>query len=242
MASIYDSITGGAGVTVCRNGGHKRVLRASLPTALALILISGLLCNENPLYAKSPKSKLKELGKRYQKIETLVADFREIFEWAHTGEKIQRSGKIILASEQRFRIDTEEQLMVCDNLAIYRYNRLKSQVIIEPIENNTENLLPRRMLLNFADEFKAVHYSELPVNGMSGFRLDMLPIDPDEMLISEAGLWVTAEDNIIRRLRFKDLNGNLTLYFLSNIEINQPIDSTLTTFQIPEEVEVFDLR
>lgn len=194
------------------------------------------------LYAKSPKSILKELTKRYNKIETLKADFKEVYEWAHTGEKIQRTGQILLAQGQRFRLDTEDQLIVCDNESVFRHNKIKSQVIIEPIDNSADILLPRKLLLNFSNEFKAKKLMELPVNNNLGYRIDLNANKPDEMLISTATLWVTAEDKTIRRMRFVDLNGNITTYYLSNIMFNESIDSTITSFEIPLDVELFDLR
>ncbi len=194
------------------------------------------------VYGKSPKSALKGLKKKYSKVETLQADFKEVYEWAHTGEKIQRTGQIVLAPEQRFRINTEEQTIVCDDISIFRHNKIKSQVVIELVGDSTDDLLPRKMLLNFADEFKAVNLLELPVNRQLGYRIDLSAHKPDEVLISSATLWVTEEDNTIRRLRFGDLNGNLTTYYLSNILLNQSVDSTATMFEIPIGAEVFDLR
>ena len=217
-------------------------MKLGLKLFCTLLLLAMFAFNTAAVHAKSPKSVLKDLKKRYKKIETLQADFKEIYEWAHTGDKIQRSGQIILAQGQRFKIDTQEQLIVCDNISIFRHNKIKSQVIIEPIENNTDNLLPRKLLLNFADEFKAENLLELPVNRKLGYRIDLIADKPDEALISSATLWVTKEDKTIRRLRFVDLNGNLTTYFLSNIMLNQQVDSTMTTFELPPEVEVFDLR
>lgn len=209
---------------------------------VVIVLIACIVYNPMLVYAKSAKSLLKDLKRKYEKIETFQADFNEVFEWAHTGEKNQRSGRIILADGKRFRIDTEDQLIVCDNLAIYRYNKLKSQVIIEPLENNTESLLPRRMLLNFADEFKAEKLLELPVNERMGFRLDLTSDKPNEVLMSSATLWVTQDDKTIHRLKFSDLNGNITTYYLSNIIVNKTIDQSMTTFLDPPNVEVFDLR
>jgi len=213
-----------------------------LRSIVMVALLSGVICSPIISYAKSPKSALKELKKKYEKIETFQADFNEVFEWAHTGEKTQRTGKIILAEGKRFRIDTEDQLIICDNYAIYRYNKLKSQVIIEPLVDNTESLIPRRMLLNFADEFKADKLTELPVHEQLGFRLDLISDKPDEVLMTSATLWATLEDKTIHRLKFSDLNGNITTYYLSNITSNKIIDPGLTTFQNPPNVEVFDLR
>jgi len=220
--------------------GNIKLMHRNITIVLIGLLISFMITDD--LLAKSPNSVLKGLKKRYKKIETLQADFREIFEWAMTGEKIQREGNLIVTDDNRFRINTPEQLLVCDGQSVYRHNRERNQIIIEPVNASNNNMLPQRLMLQFADEFKATKTTELAVDGRAGVRLDLISNAPDEVLISEATVWLTIDDNIVHRLKFDDLNGNTTTYFFSNIQINQPIDITLITFTPPEDAEVFDLR
>ncbi len=192
--------------------------------------------------AMSPKSALKKLQKRYDKIETMQADFRELFEWGLTGETITRVGSLVIASDNRFRIETDEQLIVSDGLAIFRHNRLSSQVIIESIEGNEGALLPQRLLLNFGKEFNADNLTEMGVSQQNGFRLELKPKNPEAALVDEITIWATTDDLTVQRLKVRDLNGNTTTYFMSDIKMNQSLDPNLTIFTVPEGVELFDLR
>ncbi len=194
------------------------------------------------LNAKSANSYLKDLTKKYKNSESFQADFREIFEWAMTGEKVQREGNILITRDDKFRIDTPQQLIVCDGSAIYRLNRIKKQVIIEPVQESSEKQLPTRLMLQFADEFDAVEMFQMSVNDKPGVRLDLLPEKEDEALLQSATLWLTIEDMIVERLQFKDLNGNTTMYIFDNITFDQKIDPVEFKFSIPEDIEVFDLR
>ena len=193
-------------------------------------------------YAKSPKSELKNIKKRYEKIKTLQTQFREVFEWAMTGEKVQREGSLIIGEKNAFRIESDEQLIVSDGNSIYRFNKVSNQVIIETVDKGKDNALPRRMMLKFAEEFSATELTEMMVNNLPGARLDLEPKDSDKVMISNATIWYTSEDNTVNRLKFSDLNGNTTTYFFINPTFNQSVDPNLMAFIPPENAETFDLR
>ncbi len=210
---------------------------------LTLVLLLFLALGEvNALMAKSPKSILKNLKKNYNRIQSLQADFTEVFEWAMTGEKIQREGSLYVTVDDKFRIETPEQHLVCDGDAIYRYNLKKAQVIIEPVTEESDKMLPRRLMLRFADEFNATEMTKLAVEGQDGLRLDLLPKSSEEVLLSAATLWITVDDMIVRRLKVTDLSGNSTIYMFSNIQVNSPQAPEYTRFTCPDGVELFDLR
>ena len=192
--------------------------------------------------AMTPGSTLKKLRNKYRKIESLRAEFRELFEWGMTGETVIREGKLLVGKDNRFKIETSEQVMMSDGVDLYRYNRLKNQVIIEPVNASDTQFLPRKLLLDFTEGFNATEVSQIVVAGREGLRLDLIPEDPETVLISSATLWLTQDDMIVHRLRLVDLNSNLSTFFLSDIQLDRPIDASEIIFVPPEGVELFDLR
>ena len=194
-----------------------------------------------PVDAMSPKSALKELRKKYRAIKSLKVEFREVFEWELTGESNIRLGEMLVTDDNRFRVDTVDQLIVCDGNDIYRYNRQRNQVIIERVKDD-DKLLPRKILLDFADGFKAMDVTEIAVDERQGFRLDLEAEDPEASLMSHAIIWATGDDMVVHRLKLIDLNSNSTTYYLSRIEFDLPVDQNEITFSPPEDAEIFDLR
>lgn len=209
---------------------------------LCIITIGLLAFSTSEVNALSPKSALKKLNKHYRQIETLKADFTEQFEWAMTGETVTRVGQVLITSDDRFRIETNDQLLVSDGIDIYRYNIVTQKVIIESVAGSSENMLPRHLLLDFTDEFDAVGIEELPVNKTKGFRLDLVPENPQDVLLVDATIWASEEDLVLRRFKITDLNGNTTTYTFENISFDQPVDPSQFSFTPPEGAELFDLR
>ena len=204
--------------------------------------LTGVLLAAAVSQAASPAGLLKDLRQRYRQVRTLKAHFKEVFQWELTGETVVREGSLAVAAENRFRIDTPDQLVVSDGQVISRFNKARNQVIIEAAVESGAGMLPNRLLLDFADQFRATGAEELAVSEKPGFRLELTAEDPEALLLKEAVVWATAGDLTIHRLKLTDLNGNTTTYQLSEIELNQPLDSSLTIFTPPPGAEVFDLR
>ncbi len=216
----------------------NRSIHANLWVWLSLVILFSVVVG----FAKSPSSALKDLKKKYSKTSSFQADFQEIFEWKMTAEKTINNGSIIVSRDDRFRMETTEQLIVCNGEAIFRYNEKRNQIIIEPVTEKTGKMLPRRLLMEFADEFDALEYRELAVEGKPGFRLDLVPKIPDEALLTSATIWASSEDHLVRRLMFEDLNGNTTTYIFKNISLGEDVDETKFQFSPPSEAEIIDMR
>jgi len=206
---------------------------------LVVALIFPLVCLG--VVPKSPGVALKEIRKRYKEIKTLQASFKESFQWQLTGEAVDRTGTISIGMENRFRIHTEEQVIVSDGEVIFRYNKPRNQVMIERVDK-AEALLPNKLLLQFTDQFEAVGIAPIAIEGAEGFRLDLTPDDPDKALLREATLWVATGGMIVNRIRIVDLNGNTTTYTLTNLHFDQPINADSLKFTPPAGAEIFDLR
>ena len=206
-----------------------------------LLLLLFISSQSQAVIPKSPEAALKDIRKQYKSIKSFRCEFTEQFQWQFTGELVTRNGIMIAADGDRFRMETSEQIIVCDGNNLYRYNSLKNQVMIEPVKE-ASNLLPRRFLLDIGSEFDAVVISPISIQGMEGFRLELKPLKSDESFMSSATIWVTTTDMIVHKMQMDDLNGNRTTYILQNIVIDKPIDPHETTFIIPEGAELFDLR
>ena len=213
-----------------------------MKTGLQNFILVSLLFHAGIAAAMSPGAALKKLNNKYKDVKTMRVEFREVFEWGLTGETNIRFGEILVTSDNRFRIDTVDLLIVCDGTDVYRYNRTRGQVIIEKTGADDSQLLPHRILLEFARDFEARSLTELAVEDRNGFRLDMTAKDSEASLMASAVIWATSEDFVVHRLKMVDLNSNSTTYYLSKIEFDKPVEISETTFSTPENVEIFDLR
>ncbi len=204
--------------------------------------VIGILAIPVSVYPLSPRSALKKLDSHYREIQTLQVEYTEQFEWAMTGETVTRVGTAMITSDNRFRIEAPDQLIVSDGKDIYRYNIATGKVIIESVAGSSEQMLPRHLMFDFSDKFSPVSIEEMPVNGQKGFRLELVPENPEEVLLVVATIWATEEDLVLRRFKITDLNGNTTTYTFNNILFNKPIDPSQFLFTPPEGSELFDLR
>mgnify|MGYP003331612584 FL=1 len=64
----------------------------------------------------------------------------------------------------------------------------------------------------------------------------------ERSFISSLKLWIDEKDSLIKKAEVIDVNENFTQYTVKKILLNKNIDENEFTFQIPENVEVIDLR
>ena len=211
---------------------------------LCRIMLGMLLLGVNG-EAKGPKEEevYNQVRKFYRSIQILQCRYREIFVWALTGETVVREGELVVTNDNRMRVETPEMLILSDGKSLYRWNRLRNQVLIEAVKEDDEGeILPRRILLEFGENLRPNSLRTISVDGESGYQLELLPRDSRESSLASALLWITAKDLIVRKLEIKDFNQNRTTYLLSDIKVNPSVSPQWFNFTMPEGAEIFDLR
>lgn len=195
--------------------------------------------------AKEPKEDevYNQVRKFYRSIQILQCRYREIFVWALTGETVVREGELVVTNDNRMRIESPEMLILSDGKTLYRWNKLRNQVLIEAVkEDDSGEMLPRRVLLEFGENLRPHSLRIISIDGEKGYQLELLPRDSRESSLASASLWITTKDLVVRKLEITDFNQNRTTYILSEIKLNSPMSPQWFNFTMPEGAEIFDLR
>ncbi|MCA9742262.1 MAG: outer membrane lipoprotein carrier protein LolA [Deferribacteres bacterium] len=184
---------------------------------------------------------VKKLREKYEKIETLQADFVQTSIWSLAGEQHQSEGKIYLAEKNKYRVETDPQLIITDGTIVWTFSKDREQVIIDELSKSKENPLPRDILLKYTKDSRAVLLGEIELGGTPCYQIKFQPKDENSFIVSTT-VWVSKADWLAIQIEQEDLNENLTRYFLKNIVINSPLSDSLFSLKIPASVEVVDLR
>ncbi|MBL7075581.1 outer membrane lipoprotein carrier protein LolA [candidate division KSB1 bacterium] len=178
---------------------------------------------------------------RFKKLKTFQADFKQVFEWKLAGETQILTGKIYLKKDDKFRLETEDQIFVSDGKLIWQYSYLTDQVIVEEIKKTPDSLLPRDLIFEYPKRFGVESCQRLREGKKRYFLLEMSPLKA-EGFIENLKVWVDEKEYITRRIEFVDINENKTVYQLDNVILNSKIDDYLFKFHPPEGAELIDLR
>lgn len=195
----------------------------------------------NSGYSIDASEIINKVKKKYETVESFSAEFQQSFKWKLAGETQQQEGKIFLKNFDKFRIETDNQLIVSDGKTLWTYSADNNQVLIDDLSNAEDILLPRQLFLKFSEEYNPVLLGEEKYNDADCYALRLVAKN-EEVFIKEMKIWIQKDSWLTLKIEHIDINENVTIYTLNNILINKKVDDKYFTYQIPPNVEVIDMR
>lgn len=205
---------------------------------LLLILIINLF---NAFADEKSKSIIKNVLKKYEESKNIKVDFLQIFNWKLTENISEQKGTIWLQGKEKFKITTEDQTIVSDGETVWSHSKINKQVIIDKVANTEDINLPRDILLNFSDQYESTYIKNVKIDNKDCFFIELSSKD-DEQFIKQVKLWIETKKMILQKIEQVDLNENVNTYILSNFKTNSPINANFFKYEIPDTLEVIDMR
>ena len=190
---------------------------------------------------KDAEKIVRKVHEKYQKLKTLRVDFVQSIYWSLAEEEQQVEGTLYLADGNRYRVETDNQIIVTDGQTVWTYSKDRNQVIINDLSASKENPLPRDLLLKYTHDFNARLIGETRFNGRPCYEIEFIP-KAEEDFIVRTRIWVDKKRWLALKIEQEDINENITRYVLKNFQIDRPLDENLFTFEIAKDMEVIDLR
>lgn len=195
----------------------------------------------NSLYAINAKQIVKKVKQKYETLKSLKAHFKQEYKWALAGETQTVEGVLLLKAGNKYRIETDTQIIVTDGNIVWTYSKHNNQVIIDYLTHSSENPLPKDLLFKYSEEFVPHFVKEEKIDGKKVYLLNLVPKDKEAFIVAMK-IWVDAESWLTVKIQQTDLNDNVNTYIISKIEENIDLPDRLFTFQIPPDAEVVDMR
>lgn len=211
-----------------------------LTSAASLFLYGYLSAAEQ---AKNEEQVVDSLQKSYDSAVDFVADFRQETELKTLNRNLKAGGKLYFKRPGKMLWRYEEpkgQVVLADGKNLYYYQPEQAQVIKSPLKNAFRSDISLSFLLgigNLRRDFKVTlkgmekeHYIlQLgPKGGLGGVSEIMLGIDPQRFDIA----WS----------RIRDAAGNVTTIRFSNLRKGVGLQDSLFRFQVPDGVDVVELK
>ncbi|NOZ56484.1 MAG: outer membrane lipoprotein carrier protein LolA [Calditrichaeota bacterium] len=214
-------------------------MKKAYTTLFFFALLLSLLVTD-ALAAESAAKIIQKTKAKYESIKYLSLRFQQRFEWALTGEVQELSGLVLVAPGDRYRVETNTQIIVSDGKTLWTYNKPTRQVIVDNLGTEKTPLL-RDLVLRYTQDYKATLAGEDTVAGRKCWVLDLVASGEGEF-VPHIKVWVDKREYIIWQVEEKDANGNVNRYRITVFEEPSSLPDRLFHFKIPEGVEVVDLR
>ncbi len=205
---------------------------------LVLLLLPSMAYNALPDITASEI--IENVQDRYEDIDDAVITFTQTVRFKVSRVEQSYSGKMYFKKKNKFRIETDERVLVTDGVTSWSYTPRNKQVVIDNYEEEKNSLSPQRLLFSLPKDYYAAYIGERKLGPVETYVLKFTPKQSSSFAKS-IKVWIN-HDWLIRQVEVVDINGTTTTYFIKRITLDQGIKDSRFSFAIPRGVEVIDLR
>lgn len=174
-------------------------------------------------------------------LDNMSAKFKQVQYLDLSGEEITSEGMVYMKDGKKFRYELDGDFIISDGKTVKRYSKANNQLLIENIKEDETTALPTHIIFDFSKNYELKDFIEKTENGKEYYVLFLESRKGEERFIHKVNVFVT-EDYLIKKTETEDIDGNKTLYILSDIDIESNISEDKFKANLPESVEVIDLR
>jgi outer membrane lipoprotein carrier protein len=195
------------------------------------------------VHAESNVEKIiKQVQKKYRDIDVVYVDFKQVNRFKLTGIQNEVFGTLWISQDNKFRFETEDQVMVSNGDKFWRYNKLENQVIIDYAKKSQNDVFLNNFLFNISDHYLSQIVNEETVNKQKIYEIRLTPKNPDDSYFKYIKVWLVDKSWDLKKVVYVDFNENEVEYDIEKIDFNPKVSQNIFDFQTPEGVEVVDLR
>jgi chaperone LolA len=182
-----------------------------------------------------------QIQQRYQMIDDAAAQFEQHVKFGFSSVEQNFSGTLMMKKPNRYRIESEHQIIVTDGITVWVYSTANNQVLIDKYKENNNSLSPEQFMLNLpANYYSSLLGTEKTVSG-NMLILKLIPKD-DRSFVKSVKLQVEERTWMVRKITIIDVNETETTYIVKDLKLNSNIKDKTFTFESPVGAEVVDLR
>lgn len=205
------------------------------------IIVFGLLGTTVAWSQPSARDVIKEVQKKYENLVNVVADFEQVFHWDLTDEVQTLTGKVWLGSDNKYRIETNDQIVVTDGISAWTLSKVSNQVVIDNLGKSKDSPLLRDLLLQYSQDYQPRYVGTEKIDANDCHVLELLA-KTEDAYVKSVMLWVDRKNATVYRIKQVDINGNSNTYSLLGITFDAKIPAETFKFSKPEGAEVIDMR
>lgn len=203
---------------------------------LLILTLAGILPAQQP----SPSEVLASIRQRYQHLRDASAGFSQTVKRRYAPVSKPTSGTVKIKRGNRYRIETDQQVIVTDGATVWMYTPKTKQVLVDTYSAKRQSFSPDQFLLGLPKEVTPVS----AVQTDSTIVLTMKPTGTAGALKTIATITVrtTAGRWGIDAVELTDKNGTTTTIELTGMRMNAGIDDAVFRFTVTDSMHVVDVN
>jgi outer membrane lipoprotein carrier protein len=212
----------------------------SLKICSALLLWLDIL-PPTALFADTTKvdELIQQIESTYLHLQDLQMNFKKEIKSEVFKEVKPIKGAIYLKQPDKFRMESSEEIIVSDGQVVWTYTKELKQVTKQKVQSGQ-----KFNFLSFLEDMQAKYEAELlGAEKVQGAECKKMLLTPKERGtdFEKLTLWVDGKSYLIRKMELRDLTGNKTRFWFTEIKINPGLQKSRFEFKPPGKIELIDL-
>lgn len=195
-----------------------------------------------PLFGQqiSPTEILDSIRSHYSLMNDASAAFTQTVKMRYKQSGQQMTGTVKLKKGNKYRIETDQQMIITDGNTVWMYNPDIHQVLIDQYKVGRQPFSPDKFLLGLPKDFSP----DSVVQSGDHVILTLHPTAKNTSLthIQTLKVWTTFGEWIVKTIELIDKNSTITTISLSDIHFNEGIADSVFQFRTTKEMNVVDLK
>lgn len=185
---------------------------------------------------------IKKIQKTYDQMDNLSAVFSQIETFKLTGSQNETIGRIFIKGGEKYRFESEDQVIVTDGKTVWTYNAISKQLLIDRVRKNSGALLPRDMLFKYPKTHLATLLKEEKTAGDTYYTVRLDPKEGVRGFIKNIKIRVKKKNWLVEEIETTSQNGNTSIFKITEIITNKNLENNLFIYQPPEGAQIVDMR
>lgn len=184
-------------------------------------------------------SLMDQVKQNYSGAKSIDLTFDLTIDWKVREIKESQTGRIVIASGDRFRAETGETIYVCDGQTFWQYSKKSRQVVIKRFLDIDFAQQPSQVLTGYIRNHTYTLKLEDNVESMYEWKADSIGATPSIVFIS---LWIDRAQAVVKRIFLRDRSGNESTYSIKKTTIGATPVASVFKFDPPNGARVIDAR
>lgn len=181
------------------------------------------------------------MQKRFAAMESAVARFTQDVRFGFSSIRQEFKGTLTMKKPNRFRIESEHQVLVTDGSTVWAYSPVNKQVVVDHYKENRNSISPERFLVSIPENYYATILGTESAGKGRLVTLKLVPKD-DASFVRSVKLAVEEGTWQVKSIAVEDINESTTTYTIEELTFNSPIDDKVFAFAPPPGTDIVDLR
>lgn len=219
-----------------------KFLKSILTKVTLLCILAAAIGAVTTAEAANVEKIIKKVQKKYRSTKTIRIEFKEMATFQLTGMTTEVSATLQMEGKEKFRLESEDQVLVNNGTTMWRFNKLDSQVLVDDAKKDQQDAMLNSLLYEINDHYFSELIEEKKENGVKKYSIKLTPKPSEQSYFTSIKILVRDKSWEIEQLTYTDYNGNETEYAIEKIDFNPGFNDAVFSFVPPEGIQVIDLR